>query len=103
MIKVFSFQDEDCDSSMDSDSEIEGNELEDEVNLDENGIGCVRVIDNIDFGATHPKSGKPLYALILTPTRELAIQIKNHLCRAAKYTDIQVKKHHAFLLLFSVL
>lgn len=34
---------------------------------------------------------KPLYALILTPTRELAIQIKNHLTRAAKYTDIKVK------------
>lgn len=34
---------------------------------------------------------KPLYALILTPTRELAIQIKNHLTQAAKYTDVKVK------------
>lgn len=34
---------------------------------------------------------KPLYALILTPTRELAIQIKNHLTQAAKYTDIKVR------------
>lgn len=33
---------------------------------------------------------KPLYALILTPTRELAVQIKNHLTQAAKYTDIKV-------------
>lgn len=33
---------------------------------------------------------KPLYALILTPTRELAVQIKDHLLTAAKYTDIQV-------------
>jgi len=34
---------------------------------------------------------KPLYALILTPTRELAVQIKNHLTQAAKYTDIKVR------------
>ncbi|KAB0805561.1 hypothetical protein PPYR_02531 [Photinus pyralis] len=33
---------------------------------------------------------KPLYSLILTPTRELAVQIKNHLTAAAKYTGIQV-------------
>ncbi|KAF5307170.1 hypothetical protein FQR65_LT00686 [Abscondita terminalis] len=33
---------------------------------------------------------KPLYALILTPTRELAVQVKNHLVAAAKYTDIHV-------------
>ncbi|KAF5301320.1 hypothetical protein FQA39_LY10718 [Lamprigera yunnana] len=39
-----------------------------------------------------PKSNiqKPLYALILTPTRELAVQVKNHLAIAAKYTGIQV-------------
>ncbi|XP_060536730.1 ATP-dependent RNA helicase DDX24 [Cylas formicarius] len=33
---------------------------------------------------------KPLYALILTPTRELAMQIKNHLSSIAKYTKIQI-------------
>lgn len=33
---------------------------------------------------------KPLYALILTPTRELAVQVKDHLVTAAKYTDIQI-------------
>lgn len=33
---------------------------------------------------------KPLYALILTPTRELAIQIKNHLTLAAKYTGVKI-------------
>uniref|UniRef100_A0A1A9WIT4 ATP-dependent RNA helicase n=1 Tax=Glossina brevipalpis TaxID=37001 RepID=A0A1A9WIT4_9MUSC len=35
-------------------------------------------------------NSKPLYALILTPTRELAVQIKNHLMAAAKYTNIKV-------------
>lgn len=32
----------------------------------------------------------PLFALVLTPTRELAVQVKNHLVAAAKYTDIRV-------------
>lgn len=31
-----------------------------------------------------------LYALILAPTRELAIQVQNHLKMAAKYTDIKI-------------
>lgn len=33
---------------------------------------------------------KPLYALVLTPTRELAVQVKDHLVAAAKYTGIRV-------------
>lgn len=33
---------------------------------------------------------KPLYALILTPTRELAVQIKNHLDKAAQYTNVKI-------------
>ncbi|CAD7012803.1 unnamed protein product [Ceratitis capitata] len=32
----------------------------------------------------------PLYAVILTPTRELAVQVKDHLVAAAKYTGIKV-------------
>lgn len=35
-------------------------------------------------------SSKPLYALILTPTRELAVQVKDHIISAAKYTGIKV-------------
>ncbi|KAJ8947885.1 hypothetical protein NQ318_010031 [Aromia moschata] len=33
---------------------------------------------------------KPLYALVLTPTRELAFQVKNHLESVAKYTGIKI-------------
>lgn len=33
---------------------------------------------------------RPLYALVLTPTRELAVQVKDHLVAAAKYTGIRV-------------
>ena len=38
---------------------------------------------------THPR------ALILEPTRELAIQVKNHLLAAAKHTDISVSSNTA--------
>ncbi|XP_048263891.1 ATP-dependent RNA helicase DDX24 isoform X2 [Bombus terrestris] len=57
--------------------------------LNKNGIGCVRVINNVKMSKTQNYT-KPLYALILTPTRELAIQIKDHLTKAIKYTDIKV-------------
>ncbi|XP_055372433.1 ATP-dependent RNA helicase DDX24 [Condylostylus longicornis] len=33
---------------------------------------------------------KPLYAVILTPTRELAVQVKDHITAVAKYTGIKV-------------
>ncbi|XP_014207809.1 ATP-dependent RNA helicase DDX24 [Copidosoma floridanum] len=61
--------------------------------LRKRGIGLVKVIDNVSiegFDDDTPKPTKPLYALILTPTRELAIQIKDHLTKAAKYTDIKI-------------
>ncbi len=45
-------------------------------------------------GGTNPDtavdSSRPLLALILAPTRELAIQVNNHIKDAAKYTDIKV-------------
>lgn len=71
-----------------SSSESDNEEDIDDVN--ENGIGCVRVIDNIKVNEVGNYAKKPLFALILTPTRELAIQIKDHLTKAAKYTDIKV-------------
>lgn len=38
----------------------------------------------------HDVHEQPLYALVLTPTRELCVQVKDHLVQAAKYTGIQV-------------
>lgn len=57
----------------------------DEENEDENeGIDRVKVVKlNKEFR-------KPLYGLILTPTRELAIQIKNSLSIFTKYTGINM-------------
>jgi len=62
------------------------------------------VIDNADFswmnptGETVPEVTKVKRthprALILEPTRELAIQVRNHLLAAAKYTDIKVRIKH---------
>ncbi|KZC07676.1 ATP-dependent RNA helicase DDX24 [Dufourea novaeangliae] len=68
-----------------SSSESDYEEI-DNGDVNETNIGCVRVINNIEIN----KPQKPLYALILTPTRELAVQIKDHLTKAAKYTDINI-------------
>lgn len=61
-------------------------------------LGCVKVIDDADFselglpdaGQLLKKSNKSPLALILQPTRELAVQVKDHLQVAAAYTDITV-------------
>ncbi|XP_076625219.1 ATP-dependent RNA helicase DDX24 [Colletes latitarsis] len=67
-----------------SESDYEG---DDDIN---ESIGCIRVINNIEINKPRNYSQKPLYALILTPTRELAVQIKNHLTKVAKYTDVKI-------------
>jgi superfamily II DNA/RNA helicase len=62
------------------------------------GLGCVKVIDEADFSdlgfpCSYPavnKQNKHPLALILQPTRELAIQVKDHLQVAAAHTDITV-------------
>lgn len=74
-------------------SSSESDYEEDIDTVNENNIGCVRVINNIKFNETNTENymEKPLYALILTPTRELAIQIKDHLTKAAKYINIKVR------------
>ncbi len=61
----------------------------------------MKVVKNVEFdfevGDNHPfpeyklPSKLPkLKGLVLTPTRELAIQVKNHIVAIAKYTDIKV-------------
>lgn len=47
--------------------------------LEDNGKQAKKVAPN-----------SPLYALVLTPTRELCVQVKDHLVAAAKYTGINV-------------
>ncbi|NXN98570.1 DDX24 helicase, partial [Rhinopomastus cyanomelas] len=57
--------------------------------------GCTKVLENVAFDsgakthtdASHKK--KPLLGLVLTPTRELAVQVKHHIDAVAKFTGIK--------------
>ncbi|KAF7658032.1 hypothetical protein LDENG_00018880 [Lucifuga dentata] len=79
--------------------DIEDNEdNEDEGNDEDKRLGCVRVIENaeFDFDSSAKAEGKstsslsqPLLGLVLTPTRELAVQVKHHIDTVAKFTDIK--------------
>ena len=58
---------------------------------EDQGIGCVRVIDNVDFNLNPIETSErktKLRAVIITPTRELAVQIEKHLRAVAKYTGV---------------
>ena len=66
-------------------------------------MGCVKVIKDIDLSWMAPEMVSPVVsarthprALILEPTRELAIQVKNHLLAAAKHTDISVSSNTTY-------
>nr|XP_032524191.1 ATP-dependent RNA helicase DDX24-like [Danaus plexippus plexippus] len=84
--------DDDEDDEQNNDvSDDEENSGIDEVDIANGGRGCVKVIEDVSLPEqVMMKTGKPLYALILTPTRELAIQISRHLIAAAKYTGIKI-------------
>ncbi|KAM3955824.1 LOW QUALITY PROTEIN: ATP-dependent RNA helicase DDX24 [Aphomia sociella] len=79
------------DEEIDKEDSADESEISEDEEGNEEGIGCVKVIDDVEIpGHIVTKTGKPLYALILTPTRELAIQISRHLIAVAKYTGIKV-------------
>lgn len=75
-------------TDLDDDSDLEEEELDEEdPDSEDDGAVCVRAYTlKVDF----EKPKHKLYALILTPTRELAMQVKNHLTDIAKYTNIKV-------------
>ncbi|XP_033738443.1 ATP-dependent RNA helicase DDX24-like [Pecten maximus] len=101
---------EESEDEEEQDEAEEGDESEDENDEEElgsgeeelvegDGFGCVKVIDNADFsdllGQFEPVKApkfpqKPPLALVLEPTRELAVQVKNHLLRIVKHTDIRI-------------
>lgn len=74
--------------------------------MQDDELGCVTAINNVKFDwldeetdsseadmfAKRVKSdaNKPLLGLVLTPTRELAIQVRNHLQMVCTHTDIKV-------------
>ena len=65
-------------------------------------IGCVKVMNDVTFDwletedqpppKKHNTSDQPLVALVLTPTRELAIQVKDHIEAVAMDTGIRVSE-----------
>lgn len=65
--------------------EVETNDNEENHDF----VGCVKVIDNVhfDFEASHVVN--PLLGLVLTPTRELAVQVKHHIDAVTKFTGIK--------------
>ena len=80
-------------------------DFEDMSDSENQGNGCVKVVNNVKFDfefdmIENDISETPLekstiiktklQALVLTPTRELAIQVKDHLVAAAKHTDIEI-------------
>ncbi|XP_059209247.1 ATP-dependent RNA helicase DDX24 isoform X2 [Centropristis striata] len=65
---------------------------------DDERLGCVQVIKDAEFDfnpsaeAEEEAAGgrsQPLLGLVLTPTRELAVQVKHHIDAVAKFTDIK--------------
>ncbi|KAM9340976.1 ATP-dependent RNA helicase DDX24 [Symphorus nematophorus] len=73
-------------------------EDDDEGQDDDERLGCVQVIENAEFdfdpaadAEEKPAGGRaqPLLGLVLTPTRELAVQVKHHIDAVAKFTDIK--------------
>ncbi|XP_066177899.1 ATP-dependent RNA helicase DDX24 isoform X1 [Sylvia atricapilla] len=55
--------------------------------------GCVKVLENVEFNSETPTvdshKKRPLLGLVLTPTRELAVQVKHHIDAVAKFTGIK--------------
>ncbi|KAM6335593.1 ATP-dependent RNA helicase DDX24 isoform 1-T1 [Podargus strigoides] len=52
--------------------------------------GCVKVLENFEFDAgVDSHKERPLLGLVLTPTRELAVQVKHHIDAVAKFTGIK--------------
>uniref|UniRef100_A0A667WR83 ATP-dependent RNA helicase n=1 Tax=Myripristis murdjan TaxID=586833 RepID=A0A667WR83_9TELE len=71
---------------------------EDASEDDDQRLGCVKVIENTEFDFDTAADGvetsaaaksQPLLGLVLTPTRELAVQVKHHIDAVAKFTDIR--------------
>ncbi|NWR15285.1 DDX24 helicase, partial [Emberiza fucata] len=57
--------------------------------------GCVKVLENVEFDSDDKTltvgsdKNRPLLGLVLTPTRELAVQVKHHIDAVAKFTGIK--------------
>ncbi|XP_064181455.1 ATP-dependent RNA helicase DDX24 [Anguilla rostrata] len=76
--------------------EAEEDMEEDDDDVDSQKLQCVKVIEDAEFDFEFPGAAKvppnqkqPLLGLILTPTRELAVQVKHHIDAVAQFTGIK--------------
>ncbi|NWU75708.1 DDX24 helicase, partial [Onychorhynchus coronatus] len=75
-----------------TDQQVEDSGDEDDASFT---TGCVKVLEDVEFDSgdktqtvgSHKK--RPLLGLVLTPTRELAVQVKHHIDAVAKFTGIK--------------
>ncbi|XP_035529635.1 ATP-dependent RNA helicase DDX24 [Morone saxatilis] len=90
-------EEDECITEQDE-GDTDEHDSEDEQDEDDVKLRCVQVIENADFdfdptAESEVKSagdrGQPLLGLVLTPTRELAVQVKHHIDAVAKFTDIK--------------
>nr|XP_057946716.1 ATP-dependent RNA helicase DDX24 [Doryrhamphus excisus]XP_057946718.1 ATP-dependent RNA helicase DDX24 [Doryrhamphus excisus] len=84
------------------DEDVEEDAIDEEDDDDDENLrlGCVKVIEDVamNFDDNSAEAGekdgagaqgRPLLGLVLTPTRELAVQVKHHIDAVAKFTDIK--------------
>ncbi|XP_042244356.1 ATP-dependent RNA helicase DDX24 [Thunnus maccoyii] len=112
-VSVESTSEQDEEGNMDAEEEGESGAEQDQGDSDEDAseddhsaeeddedkrLGCVQVIENADFDfdvtaeaeeKAAASQNQPLLGLVLTPTRELAVQVKHHIDAVAKFTDIK--------------
>ncbi|XP_008281809.1 ATP-dependent RNA helicase DDX24 isoform X2 [Stegastes partitus] len=83
-------EDEGDEDQVQEDSDEDESDAEEKAEDDQ--LGCVQVIENAEFNFDDKPAGaqsQPLLGLVLTPTRELAVQVKHHIDAVAKFTDIK--------------
>ncbi|XP_044232000.1 ATP-dependent RNA helicase DDX24 [Thunnus albacares] len=112
-VSVESTSEQDEEGNMDAEEEGESGAEQDQGDSDEDAseddhsaeeddedkrLGCVQVIENAEFDfdvtaeaeeTAAASQNQPLLGLVLTPTRELAVQVKHHIDAVAKFTDIK--------------
>ncbi|XP_044127848.1 ATP-dependent RNA helicase DDX24 [Bufo gargarizans] len=87
---------------LDKDEEKEEGEADEEVDDDDDEkeeddddystMGCVKVVKNVNINfnaAPQCDTKRPLLGLVVTPTRELAVQVKHHIDAVARFTGIK--------------
>lgn len=84
-------EDQDVKDSEDEEDQEEVDQIQDEAeDKDDNEqLGCVKLTENARFDFKEKLSdseNQPLLGLVLTPTRELAVQVKHHIDAATKFT-----------------